>query len=103
LELPFGLPAFVMTHYQRTTEMVLQTEYTGGALGSVRCHPGYHGGAPWYDWVEVTGHEGRSDDIPFKVLAVVPLLDPGSDVIRFELIGWPGVKRTKNDSVVFTE
>lgn len=103
LELPLGLPAFVMTHYQRTTEMVLQTEYTGGAAGTVRCHPGYRGGASWYDWVEVAGHEGRSDDIPFKVLAVVPVRDPGSDVIRFELIGWPGVKRTKKDSVVFTE
>jgi hypothetical protein len=103
LELPLGLPAFIMQHYQRTTPLVVQTEYTGNQCGTLRCHPGYREGAPWYDWIEVAGHGGRADVVPFKVLAVVPLRDPGTEVTRYELVGVPGTTRTERDSVLFTE
>jgi hypothetical protein len=103
LQLPSGLPAFVMAHYGRTTPMILQTEFTGPGHGTIRCHPGYREGDPWYDWVEVVEHEGRVDPIPFQVVAVVPIRDVGSSVTRYELIGLPGTTRTECDSVLFTE
>jgi hypothetical protein len=73
MELPLGLPAFIKQHYQRSTPLIVQTEYTGNQCGTVRCHPGYCEGTPWYDWVEVAGHEGRANAVPFKVLVVVPM------------------------------
>jgi hypothetical protein len=104
LELPLGLPASIMQHYQQSTPLVVQTEYTGSnQCGTVRCHPGYCEGAPWYDWVEVAGHKGHANIVPFKVLAVVPLQDPGTEVTLYELIGVPGTTRTERDSALFTE
>ena len=103
LDLPSGLAAFVMQHYQRTQPMVLQTEYTGTDDVTVRCHPGYRMGEPWYDWVEVCVSPGGTLVRPFKVLAVVPIRDAGSAVIRFELIGFMASERTGLDSVIFTE
>ena len=105
LVLPSGLAAFVMHHYQRTHPIMLQTEYTGIDDLTIRCHPGYRTGEPWYDWVEVDVDLELGGTVvrPFKVLAVVPIRDTGSDVIRFELIGYMAVKRTMLDSVIFTE
>jgi hypothetical protein len=104
LELPLGLSGFIMQHYQSMTPLIVQTEYTGNCCETVRCHPGYREGAPWYDWVAVADHDDNcSDVIPFKVLAVVPLRDVGNDVTRYELVGVAGTTRTECDSVLFTE
>ena len=103
LQLHLGLPAFIMHHYQRTTSMVIQTEYTGTDGVTIRCHPGYRTGSPWYDWVEVEGHPVHVGPIPFKVVAVVPVRDFGTQETRFELVGYAGTTRTHRDSVLFTE
>jgi hypothetical protein len=92
-----------MAHYNCTSPMILQTEFTGPGYGTIRCHPGYREGDAWYDWVEVAEHEGRVDPIPFQVVAVVPIRDDGSSVTRYELIGLPCTTRTECDSVLFTE
>jgi hypothetical protein len=70
LKLPVGLPAFGIQHYQLSTPLVLRMEYAGINCETVCCHPGYREGKPWYDWVEVSDQEGRTDVIPaFKVRA----------------------------------
>jgi hypothetical protein len=49
---PDGLPQFALKHYG-VTKLQMRTEYKGDNGLEIRCHPGYRGGSPWYDWVEV--------------------------------------------------
>ena len=83
----------------------MRTEYKGDNGLEIRCHPGYRGGSPWYDWVEVELPNEPIDErlVPFKVLAVVPIRREGCTTTKFEFIGQLGTKRTHNDSAMFTE
>jgi hypothetical protein len=95
LQWPAGLARWMLKNYN-ASELHGCTELLGGT-DQIRCHPGYRGAAPWYDWVMIKD-TATGTQVPAKIWTIVKTADE-----TVELIATIARQRTGADSVLFTE